>query len=522
MHRSSTGNLDHFEEPPRGGERWDRDRFERMRRGGGGGDDSRSSVGGGRAGGSRPGGRGGDDYEHFRFQEHDRFPGGHRDIDIHEDRQRQGGRVMEKERERFHDDHHFDRPSRRQTDFFHESTPSEVANQALAPYRRKSVIEKDVNVNIDIHQDRDREPPRPVRPARPGYIRRQSSLDTFDRRPPPRYAQIERYETHDYRPPVNVPIPLPIRERRRSPPRRFREEEDFEEIKFEERDGRHREREEYREVEVHKEKSRVRRSKSRAKSTKSTRSSSMSSFEEVQPPRATWGKRGKTRLPKRLVKKQAVIDLGYPFEEEDDFIIVTRALEKDHIDEVIKISENYKEQHTTYVYEEKHEEAPAALPPPPPPPASVAPPPPPPPAEFYPVPPPPVLHSPPPPPGTYVAPAPPHHAPSHYAPSHYAPSERPPSPVVHEHERYVEIERSAGIHGPATSFLPETRQIVRRRSERDIREEIRSLEEERRMLKYERDGERDYEFIDSRPSRREVIRVDKDRKGRLALVRSAR
>lgn len=61
---------------------------------------------------------------------------------------------------------------------------------------------------------------------------------------------------------------------------------------------------------------------------------------------------------------------------------------------------------------------------------------------------------------------------------------------------------------------------MRRRSERDIRDEIRMLEEERRMLKYERDG--DYEIIETRPARREVIRVDKDRKGRLALVRSAR
>lgn len=32
--------------------------------------------------------------------------------------------------------------------------------------------------------------------------------------------------------------------------------------------------------------------------------------------RATYGKKGRTRMPKRLVKKQAVIELGYPFEEE--------------------------------------------------------------------------------------------------------------------------------------------------------------------------------------------------------------
>jgi len=136
----------------------------------------------------------------------------------------------------------------------------------------------------------------------------------------------------------------------------------------------------------------------------------------------------------------------------------------------------------TYVYEEKATEIPA----------------PPPPQEVYAVPPP----------------------PSHHAPSHYAPTERPPSPSIHEHERYVEIERSNNVHGLATSFAPRDRQITRRRSERDIREEIRHLEEERRMLKYERDGE--LEIIETRPHKRDVIRVDRDRKGRLALVRSAR
>ncbi len=112
--------------------------------------------------------------------------------------------------------------------------------------------------------------------------------------------------------------------------------------------------------------------------------------------------------------------------------------------------------------------------------------------------------------------------PSHYAPSHYAPSVRPPSPSIHEreYERYVEVDRSNNVHGIATSFAPRERQITRRRSERDIREEIRFLEEERRMLKYERDGE--LEIVETRPHKRDVVRIDRDRKGRLALVRSAR
>jgi len=199
-------------------------------------------------------------------------------------------------------------------------------------------------------------------------------------------------------------------------------------------------------------------------------------------------------MPKRLVKKQAVIELGYPYEEEDDFIIVKRALEKEHIDEIIKISENYKEERMTYVYEDKQEigEAPppqpevvkevireivvpASLPPPPPPPMSV-----------------------------------------HGGTVKYAETMRSMSPP--RHERFEErIEESNHIGGPLTVLAPENRRG--HRSERDIREEIRSLEDERRMLKYERES--DYEFIERREPRKEIVRVEKDRRGRMALVRSA-
>lgn len=291
MYRSSTGALDRFDDqPPRAGQRWDRDRFEREQRG---------------AGGSQRGGSIRDEHEHYRFQEHDRFPGGRRDIDIHQDRDRRGPRVLE--RERVFQDERFDRPARRRNEIFDEKTPSEIANLALAPYRRSSVIDRD----IDISKNIDMDAPSRRRPARPQYIRRQSSLDTFDRRPLPRYGDIEKEE---YRPPANVPIPLPVRERRSSPPRRFRDEDEYEDYRFAERAERGRDREaDYREVEIHREKSRVRRSKSVAKST---RSSSVSSFEEAQPSRANWGKKGRTRLPKRLVKREAVIELGYPFEEE--------------------------------------------------------------------------------------------------------------------------------------------------------------------------------------------------------------
>jgi hypothetical protein len=189
---------------------------------------------------------------------------------------------------------------------------------------------------------------------------------------------------------------------------------------------------------------------------------------------------------------------------------------------------NTRAEKTTYVYEERVEET--SAPPPPPPPEFMAAPPPPP--SVYAAPPPPpasVYMAPPPPPSVYAAPPPPPASvyampPPARAPTVYEPSVRSVSPPRHEHERYVEIERSAAMHGPATAFLPEGRQMIRQprdtRTERDIREEIRSLEEERQLLKYER-GE-DYDVVYERRDRpKEVVRVDRDKKGRLALVRSA-
>ena len=111
------------------------------------------------------------------------------------------------------------------------------------------------------------------------------------------------------------------------------------------------------------------------------------------------------------------------------------------------------------------------------------------------------------------------HAPPPPQTVRYAESVRTVSPSRHGHEVYEErIEESNHIGGPLTVLVPEGRRRMSR-SERDIKEEIRMLESERRMLKYEREG--DYEFVERREPRREVIRVDKDRKGRLALVRSA-
>jgi hypothetical protein len=203
---------------------------------------------------------------------------------------------------------------------------------------------------------------------------------------------------------------------------------------------------------------------------------------------------------------------------QEDFIVITRALEKDHIDEIISISEKYKESRLsprsplqcandllakmTYVYEDQR----SVVEQPPPPPSMAAPPPPPSMVMSH--------HPPPPPPPASV----------HGDTVIYERSVRGGSPPRHHHEHYEErIEESNHIGGPLTVLVPEERRVVHRerdfRSEREIREEIRALEDERRMLKYERDG--DFEIVERRERPREVIRIEKDRKGRMALVRSA-
>lgn len=64
---------------------------------------------------------------------------------------------------------------------------------------------------------------------------------------------------------------------------------------------------------------------------------------EAPPPKENPFRKGKTRMPKRLVHIEAIMDLGYPVEEEEFFYIVQLALEKEHIDELIKLSEMYKD-----------------------------------------------------------------------------------------------------------------------------------------------------------------------------------
>ena len=146
-------------------------------------------------------------------------------------------------------------------------------------------------------------------PPRPGIIRRQSSLDTFDRKPLPRYPR---------EPPEIIPMPGPGRHRR-SPPRY---ERDFEDIRIAEPDyygdeefrG-------YKEREV----STVRRRRGGVEPEFEEKFEERESFEVEEEP---FPRKGKTRMPGRLVNKRAIIELGYPFEEEVSKATVVKMIKK--------------------------------------------------------------------------------------------------------------------------------------------------------------------------------------------------
>jgi hypothetical protein len=212
--------------------------------------------------------------------------------------------------------------------------------------------ERGNNTTITFNKEREYYSPSPPRraPARPAFLRRQSSLDTFDRKPLTRFVEREEYgpparyrEEYDpparyreeIRPPPLTPIPLP-RTRQLPPPRRYEEKEYYDEIKVAEPDYygddeyrdypervrereiiRHRRRSRSRDSHrSHSHRSHSRKGHSHRGSVRSSSVSSSSSSESVVTVRSEFPKKGKTRMPARLVSKQAIIDLGYPFEEE--------------------------------------------------------------------------------------------------------------------------------------------------------------------------------------------------------------
>ncbi|RMZ79251.1 hypothetical protein DV737_g3517, partial [Chaetothyriales sp. CBS 132003] len=173
-------------------------------------------------------------------------------------------------------------------------------------------------------------PERPEPPVRPGQlIRRQSSLDTFDRRPAPRY---ENY--YDHR-------PYPPRAPRRT-------EVLYDEVKIQ--DPEFYGDEGFREFREREWVRRRRRSTSDSRSRSRERHSEF--VEEIKEDKVEkerpYPRKGKTRMPKRLVHTKVLYDLGYPFYEEDEkTILIEKALGPENIDEVCTLSKEYREREAT-------------------------------------------------------------------------------------------------------------------------------------------------------------------------------
>ncbi|KAI1125476.1 hypothetical protein F5Y10DRAFT_247075 [Nemania abortiva] len=248
----------------------------------------------------------------------------------------------------------------------------------------------------DRDRDRDhRDPSPPRRPAR--LVRRQSSLDTFDRRPAQRLYDRDDYGSpprrREYRADPYEPIPLP-RSRALPPPRMYAEA-DYEEIKVAEPqrygdDDFHAYPEHVMEREVvrtskaptHRGRSRSRRSSSRSSSSSS---SSSDTGGTTITKKSEYPKKGKTRIPIRLVSIRAIAELRYPYVVEGNTVIIQRALGQQNIDDLLKLSEDYKKVDAELtaarsvpgaIIEERKEEV-FTIPPPAPPPVIRAPPPPP-------------------------------------------------------------------------------------------------------------------------------------------------
>ena len=469
-----------------------------------------------------------------------------------------------------------------------------------------------------MEREREREYYRDPSPRRPGFARRQSSLDTFDRRPlrqlyeprdelppPARREDVYRddfrrddfrrddYRREEFREPLPPARGLP-------PPRRGPAE--YDDIKVAEPDHYgdehyrpYRDRLQERELVRQRRRERSRdshttRSHRRRSDSRSSVSSSRSSSSGGTAIRNEYPKKGKTRIPARLVSKRALIDLRYPYEEEvrsslshmaqfkeadsrqGNTIIVQKALGQHNIDELLKLSEDYKQskympepspletkgvdgcsgdQEVTDarssagdIAEERRSEPPLA-------PAPIMPPP----SASY-APPPPASHIPPPPPASYGPPSAAAHSPVPVAmppppapaPIVIPPPPPPPAPVVVDAGPGVRFDRdyspsrasSAGGYdhsGPVPGPLAlAERPRSHSRSGREIRDEIRTLERE---LAYrpkgqviESSGNREIVKAERLPNGELVIyeeevekvisgpkppRIEKDKKGRMSI-----
>ncbi|GAM84936.1 hypothetical protein ANO11243_029390 [Dothideomycetidae sp. 11243] len=270
-----------------------------------------------------------DRFERARYEEQDRFEYAPRTTQVVlEERPR-----ARYEERRYYED--ISPPSPRRftervrREVFDERFRESDDDRALQPYRRDDHDrERERDLHIEIERTRqDAEP-------RPGLLRRQSSLTTFDR---PRYAR-----------------ELEVIRRVSPPPRREVREEEIELVRQEEAP-----RQEYRDVEIIREREVTRpvRAKSVAQSvasdtrtvvshhshhtaaSASSRTASSSSRSPSPPARIHLpGKKGFTKLPMGDFKKSAIERFGLPFTEEDNKYVIRRALTKEMIDQILQWS----------------------------------------------------------------------------------------------------------------------------------------------------------------------------------------
>ncbi|CCU81619.1 hypothetical protein BGHDH14_bgh04435 [Blumeria hordei DH14] len=184
-----------------------------------------------------------------------------------------------------------------------------------------------------VHRDHGRarycspSPPRREASTRPAILRRQSSLDIFDRKPHARNGGKVIYDIQSkYSDPISPGLALvPLQEIRHAPishrhERTSPNDHEVTESRYYEGRNYHDYPQRIGEVELASRPRRESRGHRRSHSVRGLeRSNSTSSYESSSTEssfRSKYPKRGKTRMPAKLVNKRAIIDLGYPFEED--------------------------------------------------------------------------------------------------------------------------------------------------------------------------------------------------------------
>ncbi|KAI0912676.1 hypothetical protein F4823DRAFT_163833 [Ustulina deusta] len=236
------------------------------------------------------------------------------------------------------------------------------ASRPPRPRRASPPPEMERGISFERERGREYRSPSPARRP-PGLLRRQSSLDTFDRRPAQRLYDRDEHgppaRRRDYRPEPYEPIPLP-RSRALPPPRRYAEH-DYEEIKVAEPqrygdDDFHAYPEHVLEREIVRTKKqrdrsgsrtsrpRRRRSPSRRGSSRSssTSSSSGNTGGTALTAKSEYPKKGKTRIPLRLISVRAIAELHYPYVIEGSTVIIQKALGQQNIDDLLRLSDDFK------------------------------------------------------------------------------------------------------------------------------------------------------------------------------------